>query len=49
MEKGTANEEKNGHVIHSKIYEQVKRNNLMDWGEIELAESVLLNETRKSN
>jgi Holliday junction resolvase-like predicted endonuclease len=40
MEKGTANEEKNDQVIHSKIYEQVKRNNLMDWGEIELIESI---------
>ncbi|MFS0774977.1 hypothetical protein ABC255_02905 [Neobacillus sp. 3P2-tot-E-2] len=47
MEKGTANEENNNHVIHSKIYEEVKRNNLMDWGEIELIESVQLNETRK--
>ncbi|MEH7491407.1 hypothetical protein [Neobacillus niacini] len=47
MEKGTAHEEKNNPVIHSKIYEEVKRNNLMDWGEIELIESVQLNETRK--
>jgi hypothetical protein len=47
MEKGTANEEKNDHVKHSKIYEEVKRNNLMDWGEIELIESVQQNETRK--
>jgi hypothetical protein len=47
MEKGTANEEKNNHGIHPKIYEEVKRNNLMDWGEIELIESVQLNETRK--
>jgi hypothetical protein len=47
MEKGTANEEKNDHVIHSKVYEEVKRNNLMDWGEIELVESIQLNETRK--
>ncbi|MFB3170202.1 hypothetical protein P5G62_024145 [Neobacillus sp. 179-C4.2 HS] len=45
MEKGTANEEKNDH--HSKIYEEVKRNNLMDWGEIELIESVQQSETRK--
>jgi Holliday junction resolvase-like predicted endonuclease len=46
MEKGTANERENAQTIHSKIYEQVKRNNLMDWGEIELAESVLQNEIR---
>jgi hypothetical protein len=47
MEKETTNEEKNNHVIHSKIYEEVKRNNLMDWGEIELIESIQLNETRR--
>jgi hypothetical protein len=47
MDKGTANEEKNDHVIRSKVYEEVKRNNLMDWGEIELVESIQLNETRK--
>lgn len=47
MEKGRTNEEKNDQVIHSKIYEQVKRNNLMDWGEIELIESIQHNETRK--
>jgi hypothetical protein len=47
MDKGTANEKKNDHVIHSKVYEEVKRNNLMDWGEIELVESIQLNETRK--
>ncbi|MDQ0974800.1 hypothetical protein QFZ31_004678 [Neobacillus niacini] len=47
MEKVTANEEKNDHAIHSKIYEKVKRNNLMYWGEIELIESVQQNETWK--
>jgi Holliday junction resolvase-like predicted endonuclease len=47
MEKGTANEEKSDHVIHSKTYEKVKKNNLMDWGEIELIESIQQNETRK--
>ncbi|MFB3163962.1 hypothetical protein ABLO26_21665 [Neobacillus sp. 179-J 1A1 HS] len=47
MEKGTANEEQKDQVLHSKIYEQVKRNNLMDWGEIELIESIQHNETRK--
>ncbi|WP_223587974.1 hypothetical protein [Neobacillus bataviensis] len=29
------------------LLEQVKRKNLMDWGEIELAESVLNNNTRE--
>jgi Holliday junction resolvase-like predicted endonuclease len=47
MEKGTANEEKNDHVIHSKIYEELKKNNLMDWGEIELIGSIQQNENRK--
>jgi hypothetical protein len=47
MEKGTANEEINDHVILSKIHEEVKKNNLMDWGEIELIESIQQNETRK--
>jgi hypothetical protein len=46
MEKETDNEEKNDHLIHSKIYEEVKKNNLMDWGEIELIESIQPNETR---
>jgi Holliday junction resolvase-like predicted endonuclease len=44
MEKGTANEEQKDQIIHSNIYEKVKRNNLMDWGEIELIESVQHNE-----
>jgi hypothetical protein len=48
VEKGTTNEAKNDHLIHSKIYEEVKRNNLMDWGEIELVESIQQNETRKN-
>jgi hypothetical protein len=47
MEKGTANGEKTNHVIHSSIYEKVKKNNLMDWGEIELIEMIQLNETQK--
>jgi hypothetical protein len=46
MKKGRANERENDHLTHSKIYEEVKRNNLMDWGEIELVESIQQNETR---
>lgn len=48
MEKGTANAEKNNHALQSSIYEKVKKNNLMDWGEIELIEMIQLNETHSA-
>ena len=47
MKKDSSNERKNDDPKKSNIYEEVKRNNLMDWGVIELGESVQQNETRK--
>ncbi|WHY67080.1 hypothetical protein [Neobacillus sp. SuZ13] len=48
MEKEHSNEIKNDDGEKSTIYEEVKRKNIMDWGIIETAESVMPNKTRKS-
>ncbi|MEH7084375.1 hypothetical protein V7139_16800 [Neobacillus drentensis] len=48
MEKEHSNEKKNDDVQSSTIYEEVKRKNIMDWGIIETAESVMPNKTRES-
>ncbi|MFP7298446.1 hypothetical protein [Neobacillus niacini] len=48
MDRESANERQ---TIISKIYsilEEAKRKNLMDWGELEIAESILQDHTRKS-
>ncbi|MED4224998.1 hypothetical protein [Neobacillus cucumis] len=47
MEKVNTNERKNENGKKSKVYEEVKRKNLMDWGVIELAEGVQQSKTRK--
>jgi hypothetical protein len=47
VKKENSNERKN---VLSKIYsilEEAKRQNLMDWGELEIAESVLHGRTKK--
>ena len=48
MEKEHSNERKNDNGKNSTIHEKVKRNNLMDWGIVELPESVQQEKTRKS-
>ena len=48
MEKEHSNERKNEDVKSSTIHKEVKRKNLMDWGMIETAESVLQEKTRKN-
>ncbi|WP_155928929.1 hypothetical protein [Bacillus sp. UNC41MFS5] len=48
MEKEHSNERKNDEGESTTIYEEVKRKNLMDWGIIETAESVLQEKTRKN-
>ncbi|MBM7653863.1 hypothetical protein [Neobacillus cucumis] len=47
MEKVNPNEEKNENSKKSKVFEEVKRKNIMDWGVIELAEGVQQSKTRK--